>query len=279
MPNEPAPDDRSATPAPDPEPTEPAAEPTPAEPVAEPAAPPSPPATSPWDADLANRFEDPAQREAVNEFLRATVQPYVTRLEQESAGNRNANRLWEDFREQPADTFLSVAQELFGEDRAEELRRIVIEQDDEKSDVTEPTEYDVSLDELPPEVREAAEFVRDQKRKEAWSRTIEQVRQANPDLKIKDEFFAPFVNATDGDVDLAVQAYKEYVSSFADEYGFKPAETETPDPADEAPTTIGGETRAPTTPPVESKPGSIEDAIDELWNDMQSAKAPQTVGV
>lgn len=271
MPDDPRPDDRSAAPAPDPEPAEPAVEPAAAEPTSEPAATPS----TPWDSDLAQHFEDPAQQRAVSEFLRATVQPYVTKIEQESAPDRHAQKLWDDFTNQPAETFMAVAQEIFGDERAEELRRVLV---DEGGTPPVSEEYDVQLDELPPEVRQAVEFTQAQKRQEAWNDALKQIQDDNPDIKIKEELFAPFVNATDGNLDTAVKAYRSHIESFAEEYGFERKPAEEAVETEDAPAVIGAATRAPSAPPVETMPETIEDAIDELWDEMNEKKnAPVTL--
>jgi hypothetical protein len=102
--------------------TQPGAEPAEGAPPATadatpPAASPAPASDGPWAKDLAENFEDPATRAAVDEFLRTTVQPHVTKLEQATAPNRDAEKLWNDFRESPVETYLAVSGELFGEGR------------------------------------------------------------------------------------------------------------------------------------------------------------------
>jgi hypothetical protein len=272
MPDEPgAADDRSVNP--------PAAEPEVTSP--EPAVVTSPePADAstpdgPWSKDLETAFADPAQRAAVDEFLRQTVQPHVTRLEQDSAANRNANRLWNDFTESPNETFLSVATELYGADQARQLQDIIAGSPPDEPGDPAGDEYDIKLDELPPQVREAVEFAQSERRTRAWNDVIEKVKSDNPDLNLDPELFAPFVNATDGDIDRAVEGYKAHLEKIRTQFNVQPETTA--DPAEAAPNTIGRESASPTTPPVEEKFETVDDAIDSLFKDMQAAKAPTTL--
>jgi hypothetical protein len=75
-------------------------------------------ANGPWAEDLNSRFEDEAQRQAVDAFLREKVQPYVTQLEQES---RPALELYKDLRANPAATYVEITEDLFGEDEAKAI--------------------------------------------------------------------------------------------------------------------------------------------------------------
>lgn len=67
---------------------------------------------SPWKADLETRFPDPAQRVAVDEFLRGTVQPRITKLEQDYAQTGSARELWDAFNDDPAATYIALGEQL-----------------------------------------------------------------------------------------------------------------------------------------------------------------------
>src|SRR5436190_4659206 len=85
--------------------------------VQEPAAPaPEIDQDAPWSSDLQERISDADVRAQVDQYVRDTVQPYVTQLEQGSAEDRFARKLWNDFTENPADTYIAVTREMFGED-------------------------------------------------------------------------------------------------------------------------------------------------------------------
>lgn len=235
--------------------------------------------SGPWADALNEKFPDPAQRAAVDEFLRGDIQPYITKLEQATATDRNAQRLWDDFTQNPNETFFSVAEELYGEDVAAKFKDAMTAVDNVESgtDPSDPysADLDITMDELPPAVRQVVEEYQEAKQQENWNKLVEQVQSDNQDIKIKSELFAPFVNATDGDVDAAVGAYREYIANLKSEYGIDdPAPA---DPADAAPPTIGRESGSQTTPPVDTTPETIDQAIDEMWADMQAAKAPATL--
>lgn len=69
--------------------------------------------TAPWSADLAQRFEDPAVRAQVDEYLRSTMQPRMTQLEQKAAAAKDAQDLWDGFANQPYETLVGVIDQLF----------------------------------------------------------------------------------------------------------------------------------------------------------------------
>src|SRR3954471_5592732 len=82
--------------------TEPVQDPvaTPAAPAPQtyetPAVPAAPAPRGPWADELQTRFTDADQRAQVDAFLRESAQPHVTRVEQERAGLRPAEQLWND---------------------------------------------------------------------------------------------------------------------------------------------------------------------------------------
>jgi predicted RNA-binding Zn ribbon-like protein len=92
-------------------------DPTPTAP--EPAA---PAPSGPWANDLTSHFEDPSERARVDAFLRETVQPHVTRIEQERAQLKPAEQLYADLVENPADTYVALTEELFGEDATKAIQ-------------------------------------------------------------------------------------------------------------------------------------------------------------
>jgi hypothetical protein len=217
----------------------------------------------------------------VDEFLRATVQPYVTKIEQDSAPTRAATRLWDDFTNDPNGTFLGIAEEIYGADEAAKIRAaLAAEEAEVAADPTEVDPYAVTVDELPPEVREVVEWAQDQKRSSAWDEGMAKVRADHPDLTIKDELFAPFVTVADGDLTLAAEAYREHINALRAEAGAPALDPNVPTPADipDAPVTIGRAQASGTTPPVEEVFETTDDALDSLISDMRhAAKAPTTL--
>lgn len=261
--------DRSAN---QPEPAATTPEPTPA-----PASAASATLSSPWADDLRKTFDDPAVQAQVDGFLRETVQPHVTKLEQATVTNRRAEALWNDFMENPQETLLSVTEEIVDDpDRVAKVKEILAATGNAPTE-TPSTDSDFELNELPPEVREAVEFYQSSKSQSNWDKLLTQLKQDNPDVDIDEGLFAPFVNAADGDVELALNGYKQFISDAKTRFGGE-AQVPEGEQTDTPPAVIGSENISPTGTPEVAKPATVGEAIDELWDDMQRAKAPTTVG-
>lgn len=247
----------------------------------------------PWEKDLAERFEDESVREQVSAFLGETVQPYVTRIEQEARPSRDATRLWEGFNENPVETYVQVSRELYGPEVAERVAAILQGESPEEHEPSEstppaPSEEEqetqgVSFDDLPVEVKEAVARQQAEEQRQAYYSEIERVKTENAETLPKDEegnprlnvdLFHPFVVAADGDFDAAFEAYTEFYSQAKNEFGIQvPSGEEVEVP----PATINSETRdAGETPPQEVKYDSLEDAMDAFFDEQNAP--PPTVG-
>jgi len=177
------------------------------------------------------RFEDEDLRTKVSEFLGETVQPYVTKIEQEARPNRDATRLWEGFNENPVATYVQVSRELYGDEVADRVAAI-LQGDEAPAEVpsdtateteqpaSEPSEQQgVKFDDLPVEVREAVAKQQEEDQRKAYYGEIDRVKADNADSLPKDEegnpeldvdLFHPFVVANNGDFDAAFAAYNEF---------------------------------------------------------------------
>lgn len=222
----------------------------------------------PWAADLASKFDDPAVRAQVDGFLRETIQPYVTQLEQQTQPNRDALRLWSDFGEDPNGTFTAVARELYGEEQASDILNVLTGTSDDTEDDVNETLDDandpiITADELPDDVREAVEYIQQERREREFSSALNELKEDNPDVEIIDDLFYPFITAADGDLDEAVASYKEWNAQAQERLGIQ-----VPDPdeieKDTPPPTVTPD-RTPSSPPVESEPASLDDAIEEWF--------------
>src|SRR5690349_8595531 len=134
---------------------------TPPAPPEVPAAP-APPATpaptpdAPWAADLASVFQDEAERARVDQFMREKYQPYVTQLEQKHAP---ARQLYDALQsENSLETYLGLAEQLYGEEAANYLAEKIIEKyGEEAAAPAEPAPAAgdaIPFEKLPPEVQE-----------------------------------------------------------------------------------------------------------------------------
>lgn len=249
--------------------TEPAPEAIRAEPVpAETAPAPSP---GPWDADLQAAFEDEGTRAAVDAFLREKVQPRVTQLEQATAANRNAERLWNDFSENPIATYVAITNEILGEELGQEVVKILESQSEDPQGEVEEA---IGTSDLPPEVQELVDEHKRNRAREAYDQRLAQAQADHPDVNIKPELIAPFVAAADGDFDAAVASYKSWLEDSRKELVGHVDEP----PAEIAPPTISGDTHAApgAAPPQEEHYESLDDALDAFFAEQKTA--PPAVG-
>ncbi len=242
-------------------------DPTPeaAEPVA--------PAAGPWSSDLETYFEDEAVRQQADAFLREKIQPHVTRLEQDVSGLADARSLYEDLQENPDETLLSVAAAIYGDEAAEAIAQALNGQefeDEESDESTDPVEQA-----LPPEVAEVVQEFQATKQREAYEAELTRASQAYGEGFVPEDF-APFVVAADGDIDTALEGYKQFMGRIQQRY--QPVEPAVEDP--QAPAALGTQaTGSVSTPPINKRYDSLDDALDDTLDEMRQAReAPSTVG-
>jgi hypothetical protein len=266
------------TPAPDTAPdatpdTEPAPDVTPA---------PDEGGSSPWASDLATTFEDENVRGQVDEFLRAQVQPYVTKLEQDSTDNRYANRLWDDFTNNPLETYKQVSEELLGEDVAAEVLKTIenygetpapapdqastTPSSDQENQIT-PTQ---AQDQIPDRLRPVVEDFENRQLETNYNQAIERLQEDNPDVEIDKDLFHPFVAATQGDLDVALEGYKEWVSGAKQRFGVDVNADEIPP---ETPPQVIDQP-ASATPPQEQAYESLDEALDAFFDEQKRPPTP-----
>jgi hypothetical protein len=229
--------------------------------------------SGPWATKLAATFADESTRSQVDAFLRSEVQPYTTRLEQQLATGRDAMKLWQDLQEAPAETYLSLTSELFGEDAVDQVIELLASDDDE------PTPPPADQPARDPEVEELLNERRQTKAKQAYDAELARVKAertvdndgkrvpAPGEVEVIDDLFHPFVHAAEGDFNAAYEGYKQYYAQFKAQ--FAPAET--PSPAPQPPNTLGSDTAVAPAPPTQRTHQSIDDALDDIFDTMRSA--------
>lgn len=236
---------------------DPSAATTPAapQPVAPAAAPPAtPPAPSqepqgPWANDLATAFPDEATRTQVDQFLRGTVQPHVTKTEQEAA---NARKLYDAFANDGDQAFLDVAAELYGDQEATQIATFLGLDAGESSTPQAPaTTPQAQRD---PEVQALLDERRERQEAEAFKSEFDKV---NTDGVLDYDLFVPFV-AKAGSFDQARKDYLAHQAALREAAGVTTPTPETPTP----PPVVGGEAQGAAVPPTEEKYETVNDAID-----------------
>lgn len=253
--------------------------------------------TNPWDSDLASAFEDEETREAVSAFLGEKVQPYVTKLEQESKPDRDASLLWEQFHEEPVATTIQVIRELYGEEKADAFTAILqgenapeapesgdVSKETEEAPTEEPTDTSIKFEQLPTEVQELIQSQKLEESKRAYYSEIDRIREAHKDELPKDDegnprldadMFHPFVVAAEGNFDEAYNGFQNWVKTALKEAGVN-TETEETD-GNTPPPTIDSKTRdASAQVPAQPKNQTLDGAMDEMFEELKAP--PPTVG-
>lgn len=216
------------------------------------AAPPAPVNPGPWSNDLAQAFQDEAVRGQVDAFLREKVQPHTTRLEQQAAEARDAQRLLTDLQNDPNATMEALAAELNW--TPQQLQEAVEQQ-------VEAPQYA----QLDPEAQAALDYVRQEQAEKAYDAELARVNQQHPG--IIPDVFHPLVVAADGDFDVAYQMYENVI------HQFNAASAPPAEPGQPAPPTLGGDTGS-TTPPVEPKQMTIAEAVDAMMAEARTTDPP-----
>jgi hypothetical protein len=255
------------------------------------------PDKNPWDDDLAEKFEDEDVREAVSEFLGEKVQPYVTKLEQESKPDRDATLLWEQFHEEPVSTTIQVIRELYGEDKADAFAAILQgeeteapesgdvtkENEGERTEPSEPTDTSVKFEQLPPEVQEMIQNQKLEESRKAYYSEIDRIKEEHKDELPKDDdgnprldadTFHPFVVAAEGNFDEAYKGFQSWIDAARREAGLV---TEEATEGNEPPPVFSSKTRdASSKVPAQPKNQTIDGALDEMFEELKAP--PPTVG-
>lgn len=238
--------------------------------------------SGPWANDLAELFSDESVRAQVDGFLREKVQPYVTQIEQKVSELKPAEQLYTLFLEEPDETYLEVTRELFGDELAEVVQQKLDELYGEGAAEEQATQQPGETEpqhELPPEVAELVEERRQAKLQAAYNAELERIKASvanDPSIEVVDKWFHPFVVAADGDMDLALEGYREWYTDVKQRLGGDP----TP-PAEEQgqqpPPVLGSDVAPPAQPPAQKKYESLDEAVDDFLAEVK-ASAPPTVG-
>lgn len=237
--------------------------------------------SGPWADKLESRFDDPAIRAQVDEFLKADVQPYVTQLEQSRSDvPEEAGLLYNDLLENPAETYLAITHELYGPEAAQAVQRALDQGATPEQaaavgqQVAEEGEVD---DEGDPVLERMREDYIERQQAEAYTEALNAVKDQLPEgEELIEDLFHPFVVSTNGDFDAALEGYRSFVKEAKEKFGLSPDQI--PDSI-EPPPTLGSDSQTTTAPPTQKKYESIDEALDDTLAEIRANKAPATVGV
>jgi len=215
-------------------------------------------------------FADEATRGQVDEFLRSKVQPYTTQLEQQASQAKDATQLWNQLNENPVETYVRLTTEMFGEAAGQAVLAEVQQQVDKQQ---QPPQQDPNQQQMPtdPRFENVANWVEQQQNQAYYEQEMARIQQAHPE--VRPELFHPFVAAADGNFNEAVNIYNNYITQW------NAANAAPVPPVPEAPAVIGSDAATVSTPPVEPKKQSLDEAIGDFMNEQRLAKeAPPVSG-
>lgn len=233
--------------------------------AAPPAAPPAPP-SGPW-ADKLSVFDE-STRAQVDAFLRTEVQPYVTRLEQQTSELEAAGQLYNDLQSDPLQTYVDLTHEMLGDEIAE----AVIATIRETAASNDAPDADTSPNTDPVVEQMKRDYIATQEQKE-YADALAKAKSKHPD--IVEDLFHPFAAATDGDMEAAYQGYKVWLEQAKQTFGTPEAPPPAPTPA---PPTLGSDTANPPAPPTQKQYRNIGEALDDMFDEIKVKTAPPTVG-
>jgi hypothetical protein len=251
---------------------QPVAPAVPAVPVAEPAA-----NDGPWASDLALLGLDDASLGKVDTFLRAKVQPYTTKLEQDVAATRPAATLYNDLTnpEKSVDAYVAITYEMFGQEAGEKLLATLQGQTAEQQQATvaaavAPAEGTPQYAQLDPETQAFLNEQRQESAERAYEKDLGATIAANPD--INPDHLHIWVAQADGDFNKAVELYRQYVADFIAAPAGETGAT--------APPVLGSDTggAAASNMPVAPKHQTMEQAVENTVNLFKKQDAPPVVG-
>lgn len=242
--------------------------------VANPAPTQAPAQGRPWDNDLAF-IPDAQVRSQVSDYLATQWQPRMTQIEQESA---SALELYRDFRSDPANTLREVTEELLEADlvKAEDLKVPTAEAPVEAqpgADVPPPAQTTTQPDQRDPEVQALLDRERERAEKEAFDAEYERVKAAHPNLHLDYDLYLQAVAET-GDFDKGIEQYQDKFGEYDRFLASQATAEPTPDPQ-APPVAEAGTGEVPTEPKYES----LNDAIDDYFQEQSAAGTQPTVAV
>lgn len=207
-------------------------------------------ADSPWKQDIDSRFTDPETAAAVDQLIRERIQPRVTQLEQQLAGTRDAQGLWERIHQDPLGTFNALRDELvgLGYPVAEATAAAEATINEAQTSPTAEPQHTAAAAQEDPRVAEMYADWQRQRELAQYDATVEQIVNDPANADINPNRYHTFVAAADGDFNRALEMYRADVATVLQTYGIDPA-TATPQQQEQA-AELAANQAAPGAPPV-----------------------------
>lgn len=231
-------------------------------------------APAPWAKEAEARFTDPAARDAFDTYMREVNQPYVTRLEQERAEAANKTWVHDQLNERP-ESLSEIAEQLYpglGEQVAALITAGATPEVAAAAAAVEADPEEIPLTQLPADVREAVEFARDERARQATAATAQ--AQAEAETAAAAEYDTWRAATLAAQTDIKETVLHRYVAAAnvpegaTSEQLFAQAladyRTDFPAPTVVAPATIGGHTVANGGDPAKP-PKTMREATERIW--------------
>src|SRR5581483_764495 len=174
-------------------------------------------ADSPWKQDIDSRFTDPETAAAVDQLIRERIQPRVTQLEQQLAGTRDAQNLWERIHADPMGTFNALRDELvaagypLAEATAAAQATVTEAQTSSPAEPQTQAATAAAAQEDPRVAEMYAAWTREQEMKQ-YDATVAEIVNDPANADINPNRYHTFVAAADGDFNRALEMYRADVA-------------------------------------------------------------------
>lgn len=235
---------------------------------------PEPAAAAPWTKDITERFTDEAVRAEVDAYLREKQQPYITKLEQERAEALNKTWVHDQLNERP-ESLSEIAEQLYpglGEQVAALITAGATPEVAAAAAAVDADPEEIPLTQLPADVREAVEFARDERARQATAATAQ--AQAAAETAAAAEYDTWRAATLAAQTDIKETVLHRYVAAAnvpegaTSEQLFAQAladyRTDFPAPTVAAPPTIGGHAVANGGDPAKP-PKTMREATERIW--------------
>lgn len=245
----------------------------------------------PWEQDIRAAFTDPEVAAQVDNFLRARVQPRMTQLEQQLAGTKDAQSLYDAFHEDPVGTYQAITSQLvdlgYPVGAAESIAQNAAASAASAPPAASAAASPAAAQTEDPRISEMYADYQRTRELAAYDAEIERIVNDPTNADINPNRLHIYVAAADGDFERAVELYRHDVSDVLLSYGVDPASA-TPQQQDQAaqiaaqqtaPPVMGGDAGGagapvPASPEYRGQDGlhkAIEDATAAM---LRSGEAP-----
>jgi hypothetical protein len=266
---------------------------------------------APWSSSLAQAFPDEAVRGQVDQYLRSTVQPYITQREQDTAP---WNAIWNDEDPETAlNTYLAVAEARFGPEFAQAVLSGLepLFGDGQGNEPGTPEagtdtgapEFEEWLALQPPEVQQFWNQQMQSQEDQHYEEQLARAVQAEPSIKGLENIFSRYVVSSQFDDDRAIdeaiqmwqaEGWPDRVKSNPELFGLQTAPEGTQAAAAEpggaaalsqsgasAPTVLGAGTATGGGGPGAEVPqaDSLDAAVDMFFRDLNGARGGGSSGL